>query len=109
MSQFYEHSGSTEAPPSPSLVLVTGLLANVTSFTGVLGLMLGRWWQALLYNPGGFKQEFNGLRLNTPQALVCVLAGLYSFLQGQGYMWLAVLLQHPLLFIRLTIVHHLVD
>jgi uncharacterized protein YybS (DUF2232 family) len=29
----------------------------------LFGLFLGRWWQATLYNPGGFKQEF--LSLNT--------------------------------------------
>lgn len=108
MAQFYEQAGSTEAPPAPSLVLVTGLLANVTSFTGVLGLMLGRWWQALLYNPGGFRQEFHGLRLNTPQALVCVLAGLYALFQGPEYMWWAALFTLPLLFVGLAIVHRVV-
>ena len=25
-------------------------------------LLLGRWWQAVLYNPGGFRDEFHGLR-----------------------------------------------
>lgn len=27
-------------------------------------LLLGRWWQALLYNPGGFGAEFQALRLD---------------------------------------------
>ena len=38
-------------------------------------LITGRWWQAVLYNPGGFREEFHQLRL--PRALavgtLCVL------------------------------------
>ena len=37
---------------------MTGIIA-AGSICGLLfGLFLGRWWQANLYNPGGFKQEF---------------------------------------------------
>lgn len=27
-------------------------------------LLLARWWQSVLYNPGGFQKEFHGLRLS---------------------------------------------
>lgn len=33
-----------------------------------LALLLGRWWQALLFNPGGFRPEFQELRLGRPMA-----------------------------------------
>ena len=36
----------------------------------VLGLLLGRWWQALLFNPGGFRPEVHELRLGRPLALL---------------------------------------
>lgn len=36
----------------------------------VLGLLLGRYWQALLYNPGGFGEEFRNLRLRPGFALL---------------------------------------
>lgn len=39
-------------------------------------LLLGRWWQALLFNPGGFGEEFRALRL-TP-ALAVILAVLFA-------------------------------
>ncbi len=50
-------------------------LGNLASlFTGVFGaalalslavtLFIARWWQAILYNPGGFRREFHGLRLD---------------------------------------------
>lgn len=108
MAQIQGPAGAETVPPAPSPVLVTGLLANVAAFTGVLGLILGRWWQALLYNPGGFKQEFQTLGLNTPQALVCVGASLYALLQGPEYIWWAALFALPLLFVGLAIVHRIV-
>lgn len=52
------------APVIPGL-LVAGFVLSV-----LFGLFLGRWWQALLFNPGGFRQEFHELRLGQPLALV---------------------------------------
>jgi hypothetical protein len=42
---------------------MTGVVAAGSVFGLLFGLFLGRWWQSVLYNPGGFKQEF--LSLNT--------------------------------------------
>jgi len=41
-----------------SAFLVVGFVVNL-----VTTVMLSRWWQALLYNPGGFGKEFRALRL----------------------------------------------
>ncbi len=42
---------------------MTGIMA-AAMLTGYLAsLLLGRWWQAILYNPGGLKKEFYGVRL----------------------------------------------
>ena len=52
-------------------------LAMGQGYMMVLALMLARWWQSVLYNPGGFKQEVQQTRL-TPKAslpLVLVMAG----------------------------------
>lgn len=40
---------------------MTGIVAAGSVFGLLFGLFLGRWWQAVLYNPGGFKQEFLSL------------------------------------------------
>jgi hypothetical protein len=40
---------------------MTGIVAAGSVFGLLFGLFLGRWWQANLYNPGGFKQEFLSL------------------------------------------------
>jgi len=43
----------------------------VSGFVTIMlgGLLLGRWWQALLYRPGGFRAEFHALRLGRTPAL----------------------------------------
>lgn len=42
---------------------MTGLWAVNMLGLAIGSLMLGRWWQASLYNPGGFRAEFHTLRL----------------------------------------------
>jgi len=55
----------------------------VSSMLGSLlvALLLARWWQALLYNPGGFASEFYELRLGKPLALVMIV------LLGLSLLW----------------------
>ncbi|MGZ8950144.1 MAG: hypothetical protein ACXW01_00735 [Methylobacter sp.] len=61
---------------------MTGVVAAASVFGLLFGLFLGRWWQALLYNPGGFKQEFLSLnthpRLAIGSIVVVVIASLSS-------------------------------
>lgn len=47
-----------------------GQAASAALLFVLLGLFLGRWWQALLFNPGGFRPEFHQLRLGRPLALL---------------------------------------
>lgn len=60
---------------------LTGLwIANMLGIA-VLCLLLGRWWQALLYNPGGFREEFHSLRFArwfAVLALAVIMGGLFS-------------------------------
>jgi hypothetical protein len=42
---------------------MTGILMAALVMGLILSLFLARWWQALLFNPGGFAREFRGLRL----------------------------------------------
>lgn len=42
------------------------------AFVVIICLMIGRWWQAVLYNPGGFRQEFHALRFD-PRVMVVLL------------------------------------
>ena len=40
---------------------MAGIIAAGSVFGLLFGLFLGRWWQANLYNPGGFRLEFLSL------------------------------------------------
>jgi len=51
---------------------MTGTLAAAYFLQLTASLFLARWWQALLYNPGGFRQEFHALRLGRWLAVVAV-------------------------------------
>ena len=57
---------------------MTGVVAAGSVFGLLFGLFLGRWWQANLYNPGGFKQEFLALdtkpRLSIGSIVVVAIA-----------------------------------
>ena len=46
-----------------------GLFASSLMFGTMLSLLLGRWWQAVFYNPGGFAKEFQSLNLGKVSAL----------------------------------------
>jgi hypothetical protein len=59
---------------------LTGLFAAGIILNCAICLFLGRWWQALLYNPGGFQQEFHNLRLHNAFAIFTAVVGGISFL-----------------------------
>ena len=55
--------------------LMTGLVAMSVVVSAVTSLLLARWWQALLYNPGGFGAEFRALRLGRAAAVIALGLG----------------------------------
>ena len=63
---------------------MTGLWAMNLLLVAVASLLLGRWWQALLYNPGGFGSEFRALRLSPWLAGVNLAAALGSAVTASG-------------------------
>jgi hypothetical protein len=51
------------------------------AFVSSLAVLIARWWQAILYNPGGFQADFHRLRMGriaTGVASVAFLAGLLT-------------------------------
>ncbi len=98
-------SGGAGTLPRPSAVQIAGLLGAVTAALASACLLLARWWQAVLYNPGGFAGEFRTLRY--PRVLVAVLALTALALLGLGreYVnWAAICLV-PLNFVGIALVH----
>jgi len=55
----------------PAAPMLNALVAVAMMLSVILAVLLGRAWQARLYNPGGFRREFHGLGL--PRQLVAPL------------------------------------
>ncbi len=60
--------------------VMTGIVCAAFVFGAVLSLLLARWWQAQLYNPGGFQSEFHHLRLGRPLAIAVMILMTVSLL-----------------------------
>lgn len=88
--------------------VLTGLLAALLQVTTLLSLMLGRYWQALLYNPGGFGTEFRSLRLSPVLAMLLLVGMLLGPSIDVQLAMLAPLCSVPLVFAGLALIHGLV-
>ncbi|WP_139557492.1 YybS family protein [Methylotetracoccus oryzae] len=63
---------------------LTGLIAAGSVLSLILSLVLARWWQARLFNPGGFGAEFTALRMHpVTHYLALVCAGAAVGLEGR--------------------------
>jgi uncharacterized protein YybS (DUF2232 family) len=63
---------------------ITGMVVAGTLISLLMSLLLGRWWQGLLFNPDGFEEEFRSFRLLPRDALVFVVfIGLAFLFDGQ--------------------------
>ena len=52
---------------------MTGSIAAGTVYGLLFGLFLARWWQSVLYNPGGFREEYLSLRVSPKLASISIL------------------------------------
>jgi hypothetical protein len=89
---------------------MTGAFAATFYFQALLAVFLGRWWQSLLYNPGGFGAEFRDLRLGKGIGLLG-MALLVFLLVGEETPWTAdlLILITPMLLLQgLALIHWLV-
>lgn len=61
--------------------LFNGVITSVQLLMLIASLVIARWWQAILYNPGGFQPEFHAIRLSLwstfplPLVLILVASG----------------------------------
>ena len=105
-TQIADEQEMQQTPFIPGRQFILGLMAWMLTLSALASLLVSRWWQSLLYNPGGFQQEFHSLRLDSRFALMllaAVIAGLY--LPSEYKPWLQ-LLSVPLLICGLALIHH---
>lgn len=87
-----------------SEAVVSGALSFWSALLAIVSLVLGRYWQALLYNPGGFRQEFHQLRAPLPLAAVGMLLWVYCLVNPQYAFW-GVVAAFPLAVAGIGLVH----
>jgi len=86
------------------LAMFFGLLVMSLS---LVFLMLARSWQARLYNPGGFRQEFHSLRLGWKTAALLLVLFMLGTLVAQ-LQTVVMYLVIPLIFAGIALVHGIV-
>ena len=88
--------------------VLTGLFAALLQIVSVLSLIVGRYWQALLYNPGGFGREFRAIRFPLGLAMLLLAFMLLGPNIGPQMAMLTPLCSVPLVFAGLALIHGLV-
>ncbi len=87
---------------------LVSFIGAVYMFIAIASLMTARWMQAALFNPGGFQQEFHGLRIKQKAALLIlalmVLANLGILVPLTWVMYLVI----PLMFSGVALIHSVV-
>lgn len=100
--------GATQVGAQEMLDVMVGFYGAFHVLSIVGSLILARWWQAMLYNPGGFRAEFHALRFD-PRAMLALVGllalGMSGALPGQGW---GMLFTIPPLFGGLAAMHGVV-
>ncbi len=103
--QLSQGGGQAVEIARPTELQIAGLMGAGTAMLATLCLLLARYWQAALYNPGGFGSEFRALRYPPAVALVTVALALLLSSLGMEYRTWAVIALLPMSFAGLSLVH----
>lgn len=108
VAQVQQGEGPEMLPEDARQVLV-GLFAMGQAVAMIGALLLSRWWQSVLYNPGGFQQEIHSLRLSPVMSSVIVGAMVLVLLIGDPAWtrWIP-LLTVPLILSAVGFIHWLI-
>ena len=63
---------------------MTGLFTAALVLQLLASLFIARWWQAALYHPGGFGEEFRALRLAPGLGAATLILAIWSSVAGAG-------------------------
>ncbi len=65
--------------------LMNALVASSIVLSLILTMLIARWWQSALFNPGGFKKEFQAFCLPKQLALPSIAGMALMFLQNRTF------------------------
>lgn len=89
--------------------LMTVTFAGMIVISATISLLLARFWQAKLYNPGGFGAEFRALRFGQLPALVAIVIGVLTMLFPSDLLLaLLIVVLFTFMFQGLSIFHYLI-
>jgi len=71
-----------------TLPLIHGIIASGIIISLVMTVLLARWWQSRLFNPGGFRDEFQQMLLPKWLTIVTFLCLLVSLVDSGNIAWL---------------------
>ncbi len=69
-----------------TLQIMNGLMAMLFGTATLLSVLLARWMQSLVYNPGGFQSEFQQMRIPAKILLILLFAGIMFFVLQRNIM-----------------------
>ena len=88
---------------------MTGAIIAASVYGLLFGLFLARWWQSVLYNPGGFKAEYLSLRVRPKVTSTCllfvVISGLMPGILSEVCWNIAILFIVLYAFVGLAVLH----
>lgn len=84
---------------------IAAMLSISTGLWSILALMLARWWQGMLYNPGGFQAEFWRFRVTPMAVVILVMVMLLLGNSGEQYRFWGVVCFLPLVVAGIALVH----
>jgi hypothetical protein len=77
-----DKAGDFDARLREASKVMTGTTVAFSVMAMWLALLIARNWQAVLYNPEGFRQEFRELRLGKPPAIIATLIAVLAVFSG---------------------------
>jgi hypothetical protein len=105
MEQQLSQGGEPILLARPDTTQVAGMMGAGTAASSVLCLLLARYWQAALYNPGGFGEEFRALYYPPAVTTALALATIAIASLGAEYRTWAMICVLPLALAGLALVH----
>jgi len=83
-----------------------GIWGSMIAIMITLGIVIARSWQAKLYNPGGFQQEFHQLRLGKADTFLYMITGLGFLAIDASFMTWAWICFLPLTISAIALFHY---
>jgi len=109
LEQQLSKEGQAIELPRPEAGQIAGMLGAGTAMISILCLLLARYWQASLYNPGGFGAEFKALYYSPVVSVALVVAAIALWSLGVQYRTWAMICLLPLTFAGLALIHARVE